>query len=227
MSGSTPTPWTAPATLALIESLKADYDAGRLPSEAVERFDALREEFYQSLNQNLGQLASDLQPIVEQVGNALRDAMQSVTSAGDEAIRPGDVPIVMQATDTAVSEVLEPILDASVDVARNALDVAADLAELRAQFDPTGEFTDRLRDSRAELLDGRAQFEDSVDAMHDRFDQLHDDLHRAAEQVTDPANQHGADAASPDTGQDLHVIRTTVDPDLPEQIEHNTGQLDA
>jgi len=224
-----------PATQELLDSLLADYKAGNLPQDAVERIDALREDFYASVRergQELGrELTDDVVPGMEQFAKDLKaeihdwEDVRARSGVTSEEINSDEIPIVLKVVDdavTALEPIIDPVFDAVQDVVHSALDVAGALVDVRIENDPDGIYAEKLAASQVEMSDAYDVVDEGLEASRQALHQQGDHAHEAFEQAITEANEFH------ETHAPVRILMsTTVDPNLPEQIAEDTGQGEA
>jgi ElaB/YqjD/DUF883 family membrane-anchored ribosome-binding protein len=210
-----------PLTQALIESLIADYEGGRLPADAMARVDELRNEFYERTSQQFGesgdQIKGDLaefsQQLLAQIESAEAQNGPAAARVTDEYVDSDLAAVAVTAQDGLLSHAVEPIFEAAIDMTRDALDVAHDLAELRFAHDLEGSFAAQRTQFEAEFSSFTEQLDASVDSARDRFDGAHDSA---------DATLNAYDA---EQGVTRIPKSTSIDPHLNDQIDFETGQV--
>jgi hypothetical protein len=209
----------APITRELLESLVADYKAGRLPDDVKERFEELRDEYVENFQDRFADLTSDLKPGIDEFVNDLNAQMKDYEANGgtvnSEVADSRIVPVVANAVDGFADNVVEPMIDALEDVVHDTFDVARELVQLRAEYDPDGIYAEKLAVAQEELDASGDVFDADLETVHGKISALHDEM----EQVRDDAEAFHADHAPVQV-----IMSTTVDPNLPEQMAEETGE---
>jgi hypothetical protein len=210
---------SAPITQELLESLAADYKAGRLPDDVKERIEALRDEYAENFQDRFADLKGDLKPGIDDFVNDLKTQISQFQADGgtfnSEVVDSRLVPVVADAVDGFTEKVLEPVIDAVEDVVHDTFDYASELVQIRAGHDPDGIFADKLAAAQEELDRSGEVFDADMETYHGRLDALHEEM----EQVRVEAEAFHQDHAP------VQMIRsTTVDPNLPEQMAEETGE---
>jgi hypothetical protein len=209
----------APITRALLESLSADYLAGRLPNDVKERIDALRDEFFGNLEARGGALQGDLKPGIEEFVRELNAQMTEYEASGgtltSEVADSRIVPVVANGVDGLTDTVIEPVIDAVDDIVHDVYGYASDLLQIRAEHDPEGLYAPKLDAAQAELDRAGDVFDAEIEAVHVRIDAVHDEMEELRADAEE-FHQHHAP---------VQIIRsTTVDPNLQEQMAEETGE---
>lgn len=209
----------APITRELLESLAADYKAGRLPNDVREQIEALRDEYVDSFQDRFADLKTDLNvgidAFVNDVNSQLRDHEAEAGPMNSEVNDSRVTTAMANAVDAYQALVIEPVIDAVEDVLHDAFDVARELVQIRAEHDPDGIHAAKLAAAEEEL--GRADelLDADMETVHGKMDTLHEEM----EQVRVEAEEFHEDHAP------VQVIKsTTVDPNLPEQMAEETGE---
>lgn len=208
-----------PLTRELLASLAADYNAGRMPDDVKERFEALRDEYFDRFDERVADMKADVQGISDAPLVDLMSQVQAIEADGgivnSEVIDSRMVPIVSSASTLADDGVVQPVIEAFEDVTRTNLDIASELLQLRADHDPDGMYAEKVDAAQAELERIGEAFDNSMhdfhelaDAQQDTMDQLRDDA--------ESFHQHHAPVQI--------IMSTTVDPHLPEQMNEETGE---
>jgi hypothetical protein len=209
----------APITQEMLESLAADYKAGRLPDDVKERIDALRDEYVENFQDRFADLKGDLKPGIDEFVDDLKTQINEYEADGgtfnSEVIDSRMVPIVANAVDGLAEKVLEPVIDAVEDVVHDTFDFASELVQIRAEHDPDGIYADKLAAAQEELDRSGELFDADMETLHGKVDSLHEEM----EQVRVEADEFHQDHAPV---QLIHS--TTVDPNLPEQMAEETGE---
>jgi nucleotide-binding universal stress UspA family protein len=203
----------APITQEMLESLAADYKAGRLPDDVKERLETLRDEYAENFQDRFADLKGDLKPSIDEFVNDLRTQMRDYEAEGgsvnSEVADSRMVPVVANAVDGFADKVLEPMIDAVEDVVHDAYDVASELVQLRADHDPDGIYAEKLAAAQEELDRAGDAFDTEMDTFHGKMDTLHDDMEQLRVDAEEFHQEHAP-------VQMIHS--TTVDPNLPDQM---------
>jgi hypothetical protein len=216
----TSSPATAdPLAKQLLESLVADYNAGRLPDDVRERFEAIRDEYADSTADRMSEAKGDFKAGVEDFVNDLTSRMRELemdpAEISTEVVDSRLVPVMADAADALSDSVIGPIIDATEDVIHDTFGAVDQLLQLRAAHDPDGVYGERVAAAQAELAQVGDDFDASLDLYHDQIDAAHD----ATDALRTEANEFHAH------NEPTTLIRaTTVDPKLPEQMAEETGE---
>lgn len=209
----------SPNATELLESLAADYKAGRLPDEARAEFERIRDEY---LERNQARIKDAAEDIGNDMGTFVKDVQQQLNEYGlgagstpPEVVDSRAIPVVAEMLDGVAGKMLEPIIDAAADVVHDTFDVAGQLLELRVANDPEGIYAPKLDAALAELDHATEVFDEGTDRAHDNFNALHEHV---------DALRSEADAFHAQHEPVQVIMSTTVDPHLPEQMAEETGE---
>lgn len=208
-----------PITRELLESLAADYKAGRLPDDIKERIEALRDDYYADVRDRVTDLQDTLKPDIEEFTRNVVAQMNELEVAGgitnSEEIDSRQIPIVVNAAEEGVEKLVEPVLDALEDVVHNTFDIARSLIDIRIDHDPEGRYADKLAVSQEELSNADGQFDADMDVLHDRVDASLQEFGQLRDEVEEFHESHAP----------IRILNsTTVDPGLPDQMAEETGE---
>lgn len=210
---------SAPITQEMLESLAADYKAGRLPDDVKERIETLRDEYAANFQDRFVDLKGDLKPGIDEFVTDLKSQISQYEADGgtvnSEVMDSRMVPVVANAVDGMTEKVLEPVIDAVEDVVHDAFDYAGELLQIRAEHDPEGIHAPKLAAAQEELEHAGEVFDADMDKLHDSIDALHGDMDRIRDE---------ADAFHQDHAPVQLIQSTTVDPELPGQMAEETGE---
>jgi hypothetical protein len=209
----------APVTQELLESLAADYKAGRLPDDVKERFEELRDDYVTNFEDRFADLQGDLKPGIDEFVNDLNAQLRDYEADGgaldSEVADSRIVPLVANAAEGFTDNVVEPMIDALEDVVHDTFDVARELVQLRAEYDPEGIYAEKLAAAQSELDSSGDVFDADMETVHGKISALHDEM----QQVRDDAEAFQEGHAPVQV-----IMSTTVDPNLPEQMAEETGE---
>jgi hypothetical protein len=207
----------------LVKSLIADYEAGRLPADVMARIDELREDFYDRTSDRFRDMRDEVVNGTTEFGRDLLAELEATeaqngAAAGrisEEFMDTDLAALAIKAQDGLLTQFAEPIIEASVDVAGDVFETARELVNVRFDHDPDGRYAALRPQFETEFESYIAQFDASVDAMHENLDGAHE----AADAARELLEEHHADQGV----TRLHM-KTTIDPDLDDAIEAETGQ---
>jgi hypothetical protein len=209
----------APITQEMLESLAADYKAGRLPDDVKERIEALRDEYVENFQDRFADLKGDLKPGIDDFVNDLKSQISQYEAEGgtynSEVVDSRLVPVVANVVDGFAEKVMEPVIDAVEDVVHDTFDYAGELAQIRAEHDPDGIYAAKLAQAQEELDRSGEVFDADMEVLHTRMDALHGEMDQVRAE---------AEAFHQDHAPVQLIMSTTVDPNLPEQMAEETGE---
>jgi methyl-accepting chemotaxis protein len=210
---------TAPITQEMLESLAADYKAGRLPDDVKERIDTLRDEYVENFQDRLTDFKNDLKPGIEDFVNDLKSQINQYEVDGgtynSEVVDSRLVPVLANTVDGLADKVIEPVIDAVEDVVHDAFDFAGELVQIRAEHDPDGVYTEKLAAAQDELGRIGEVFDADMEKAHDSIDALHGDMEKLRAEAEEFHQDHAPVQL---------IMSTTVDPNLPEQMAEETAE---
>jgi archaellum component FlaC len=209
----------SPNATEMLDSLVADYKAGKLPDDVKEHIETLRDEWYEGVKDRMTDLKNDVMPDIDTFVNDIKAQVQSYEADGgtfsSEVMDSRQVPLVVNVIDGIAEKIVEPVIDAVEDVVHDTFDFADQLLQIRADHDPEGIYAAKLEAAQEEL--GRAD---------DRFDEdmgkVHDDIAVVRERLDDFRAE--AEEFHEHHEPVQFIMSTTVDPNLPEQMAEETGE---
>ncbi|MBK7115125.1 MAG: hypothetical protein IPH71_03695 [Proteobacteria bacterium] len=209
----------APITQEMLESLAADYKAGRLPDDVKERIDALRDEYFENFKDRMVDLKNDAKPGIDEFISDVKAQMSAYEADGgtlnSEVVDSRMLQISANVVDAGLEKVVQPVIDAVEDVVHDTIDYASELVQIRAEHDPDGIHASRLEAAQEELARSGEIFDAGMEKVHGDFDTVHEQM----EQLRAEAEEFHQDHAP------VQIIKsTTVDPNLPEQMAEETGE---
>lgn len=208
-----------PVMTEMLESLAADYKAGRLPDDVKERVETLRDEYVESFRDRFTDLKNDVAPDLDAVIKDIREQTDAYVDDGgtvnSEVVDTRFVPIATNVVDAVFNQVIEPVIDAVEDVVHNTFDFAGELLQIRADHDPEGIYASKLATAEEELNQATDTFDADMSQQHDNIDTLHENT----EHLRADANEFHQTHAPVQV-----IMSTTVDPNLPAQMAEETAE---
>jgi hypothetical protein len=208
----------------VVLSLIEDYNAGRLPPEAMARMEQLRDEFYADVRNRGTELVEGTKADFSSFGKDLIAKLQELEATGgkletritDEYVDTDALAYVVQAADVVVEKVTVPVIDAAEDIVRGVIDFVDDLAQVRFANDPDGLYADLRQDYYTESREAVEHLDVEMDRTRGELENTRD----ALGQLRDALDSHNEEQ-----GPTRIHTKTSIDPGLSEDIEAETGQV--
>ena len=211
----------APITQEMLESLAADYKAGRLPDDVKERIDALRDEYFENFQDRMADLKNDAETRTSMNSSSDVKAQMSAYEAdggtlNSEVVDSRHAPDRGKCRRWGLEKVVEPVIDAVEDVVHDTFDYASELVQIRAEHDPDGSLCRQSWQRRRKSLRRSGEiFDADMEVLHGDVDALHEQMEQLRAEAEDFHQDHAP----------VQIIKsTTVDPNLPEQMAEETGE---
>ncbi len=208
----------SPNATEMLDSLAADYKAGRLPDDVKERIDTLRDEWLESTKDRLTDLKDDVKPDIDTWINDVKAQAQAYEADGgkynSEVMDSRQVPLAVSVVDGGIGFV-DPIIDAVEDVVHDAFSVGHELLQIRADHDPDGIYAPRLAVAQEEFERAEDRFDADMNTVHDNIATVHEQMDHVRDEAQEFHEHHAPVQV---------IMSTTVDPHLPEQMAEETGE---
>ena len=204
-----------------LRSLADDYLADRLPLEARERLEALRDEFSDNARDTITDFADgvkgDSKTFVDDLLRAVDDYQQE---RPDLDVKAGEIesdllPKMAEPMHEAV-DVVNGVVVAVEDVVRDAATLLRDMVDVRADNDPDGRYAEMVQAAQANL-----------DALSDSIDVTDEDVQRQMDTAHENIENAVEWAEGLDVPVNLTTSRTLQADGLQEQQISETEQTEA